>query len=525
MAFRYRPVYGLVVLALALLAARVPVAPASADPGGPEVVHTETGPVRGVRSDTDRSFLGIPFAAAPVGPLRWQPPAPPESWHGVRDATSPGNACPQSASFSGAAVDTEDCLNLNVFTPRHESHGLPVIVFIHGGYMVSGSGREYSAHRMIARRDVVVVTVNYRLGALGGLSLAGGADGIAGDYGVQDQQAALRWVQRNIAAFGGDPHEVTIDGQSAGAVSVCTQLGSPLAAGLFQRAIVQSAPCVGDGFGPWPTRDQADRQGQTFAAAVGCPDPATAPACLRAKPVGDLLAAQSPYQWFPDIDGEVLTSSLREAFDSGHFNKVPVLITDTRDEERLMVVQQYGYGTPLTAEAYPQAVRDFFGADRADQVIEHYPLADYDQPVLAYAAARSDYDYICGVPTTAGLLTRHIPAYAAEFADETAPALPGIPAPSFPLGAAHASDLPYLYETSNTAPAFTEAQRKLSDSMIDYWTAFARTGDPNGDRRTPAPRFDPASQAMLRFTETGPQPYTRFAADHHCAFWDSYITW
>ncbi|WP_297618014.1 carboxylesterase/lipase family protein [Nocardia sp.] len=518
----------LTALGLALAAGLACAAPAPADPApGPPVVHTDGGAVQGVATDTDRSFLGIPFAAPPVGALRWQQPQPALPWLGVRDATQPGNACPQAASpFGGADVTTEDCLNLNVWTPRHEAQGLPVIVFIHGGSMVSGSGREYAAHRMVARGDVVVVTINYRLGVLGGLSMTpdSGAE-ITGNYGISDQQAALRWVQRNIAAFGGDPRLVTIDGQSAGAVSVCSQLGSPLAAGLFQRAIVQSAPCAGDGFGAWPTRDQTDRKGQDYAAAVGCPDPHTAGICLRTMSVGELLTAQAPYQWFPDIDGHVLTEPLREAFGDGHFNQVPVLITDAHDEERLMVLPQYGLGTALTADAYPQAVRDFFGADRADQVIAHYPLRNYAQPVLAYAAARSDFDYICGVPTTAGLLSQHVPAYAAEFADETAPTLPGIPPASFPLGAAHAFDLPYLYETDGVTPAFTPAQQRLSDNMIDYWTAFARTGDPNGQGRPAAPRFDPAAAHMLQFAPDGPRQYSGFAADHQCRFWNSFITW
>ncbi|MFB7716105.1 carboxylesterase/lipase family protein [Nocardia sp. NPDC056100] len=517
-------------LALICAAGLGTAAPAPADTGSgsdPTIVTIDTGQIRGTTTDTDRSYLGIPYAAPPIGPLRWQPPQPALPWPGVREATGPGNACPQSAgALGGTDVTTEDCLNLNVWTPRRAARGLPVMVFIHGGSMVSGSGRDYAAHRMVARGDVVVVTVNYRLGVLGGLSMAAdsGAE-ITGNYGILDQQAALRWVRRNIAAFGGDPGSVTIDGQSAGAVSVCSQLGSPLAAGLFQRAIVQSAPCAGDGFGAWPTRAQADVKGQTYAAAVGCADPRTAGICLRAKPVGELIAAQAPYQWFPDIDGRVLTEPLRDALGSGRFNRVPVLITDAKDEERLMVLFQYGLGTTLTADAYPQAVRDFFGADKANQVIERYPLRDYAQPVLAYAAARSDFDYICGVPTTAGLLAQHVPTYAAEFADDTAPALPGIPPASFPLGAAHAFDLPYLYETNGVTPAFTDAQRRLSEQMIDYWTAFARTGDPDGAGRPAAPRFDAASGRMLRFAPDGPRDYTRFAADHHCGFWNSFITW
>jgi len=519
-----------ILAALALLICAGPLAgPAGADDAiGPTVLHTESGLVSGASSGTDRSFQNIPYAAPPVGPLRWQPPRPALPWLGVRDATHPGNACPQPSqqTLGGPLSTTEDCLGLNVYAPRSDVRGLPVVVFIHGGYMVTGSGRDYSAHRLEARGDVVTVTINYRLGALGGLSLAGATPGgIAGDYGIQDQQAALRWVQRNIAAFGGDPGRVTIDGQSAGAVSVCSQLDSPLAAGLFQRADIQSAPCVGDGFGPWPDRDQTDQQGVKFAAAVGCTDPGTLALCLRTKPVDALLTAQAPYMWLPTIDGRVLPLQPREAITSGRFNHVPVMISNTRDEERLFVLPQYGLGTPLTAAAYPKAISDFFGPAHAPAILERYPLRNYDQPVLAYAAARSDFDYICGVPTTAGLLSRTVPTYAAEFADEHAPGLPGLPKASYPLGAAHAFDLPYVYETSDVTPAFTADQQKLSDDMIGYLTAFAATGNPNGGGRPEAPRFDSGNPAYLHLIPQGPHSYTDFATEHQCGFWDSYITW
>jgi len=220
----------------------------TADTGA--IVRTDFGPVRGTVTSEYRTFQGIPYAAPPVGELRWRPPQPPERWSTPRDATTPGSRCPQLASaelgFPGS-VD-EDCLYLNVITPRSARPGQlrPVMVWVHGGAFLWGAGSDYDARRLAVGGDVVVVTVNYRLGLLGFLghpSLEG-----SGNFGLQDQQAALRWVRRNAAAFGGDPGNITVFGESAGALSVCAQLASPASGGLFHRAVMQSGPCMMD----WP---------------------------------------------------------------------------------------------------------------------------------------------------------------------------------------------------------------------------------------------------------------------------------
>ncbi|NUT97031.1 MAG: carboxylesterase family protein, partial [Saccharothrix sp.] len=265
--------------------------PAVAAPAGPEVVVTAGGAVRGVVGEDHRVYRGLPYAEPPE---RWAAPRPPRSWTGVRDATRSGNACAQSAGF-GAGSEHEDCLYLDVTAPR-AGRGKPVVVWLHGGAFQFGAGADYDARRMAALGDVVVVAVNYRLGVFGFLAHPGLAG--SGNYGLADQQAALRWVRRNAAAFGGDPGNVTIAGESSGARSVCAHLVAPGSQGLFHRAVVQSEPCT---MTDWPaadgtaeaeppgfprSREDAERQGVRYAAAQGCADVA----CLRRKTPAQLLA-------------------------------------------------------------------------------------------------------------------------------------------------------------------------------------------------------------------------------------------
>ena len=279
------------------------------------------------------SFLGLPYAAPPTGNLRWRPPQPAAAWSGVRDATTFGPSCPQAPSpFAPPGQFSEDCLYLNVYTPAARSSfgGRPVLVWIHGGGLVQDGARDYDGTKLAAD-GVVVVTINYRLGALGFLAHpALASHGAAGNYGLMDQQAALRWVQRNIARFGGDPGNVTIAGQSAGGLSVLAQMVSPGARGLFQRAIVQS--------GTFALNQRplavAEAAGETFATAVGCADQSAA--CLRSAPVSDLVAnfgVEIPGV----VDGAVLTQPIGTALARGQFARVPVINGITHDEELLFV--------------------------------------------------------------------------------------------------------------------------------------------------------------------------------------------
>ena len=346
------------------------------------VVATADGAVRGMAAGRTDEFLGIPYAAPPVGRLRWRPPQPPARWPGVRDATQFAPHCPQPASPFGLASTSEDCLYLNVFTPAAARHaggrGRPVMVWIHGGALITGESNDYNPAGLV-RRGVIVVTINYRLGALGFLAhpaLAARPGGPSGNYGLMDQQAALRWVQRNIRNFGGDPRNVTIFGESAGGLSVLSQLASPGARGLFSRAIVESGS-YNLTQAPLATAEAA---GEAFAAKAGCPSQTAA--CLRSLPVSTILDNEDFSGYTPDIDGRVLTQSLKTAFASGQFNRVPVINGTNHDEWRLFVGESELEGSPVTAANYQSMISATLGvpATVAAAVAAQYPLSAYPSP-------------------------------------------------------------------------------------------------------------------------------------------------
>ncbi|WP_067829831.1 carboxylesterase/lipase family protein [Actinomadura kijaniata] len=472
------------------------------------VVPTHTGAVAGVTGPNGTSYLGIPYAAPPTGALRWKPPAPAAPWKGVRDGSKPGDPCTQTGSktpwgdLAGPGTPSEDCLYLNVHVPsRHTSRPRPVMVWIHGGGYTIGSGAFYDGGALADRGDVVVVTLNYRLGAFGFLAhpALSAESGHSGNYGLLDQQAALRWVRRNIGAFGGDAGNVTVFGESAGGGSVCQNLVSPLARGLFHRAVAQSGCAF-----PTPDRRTAETAGERFATALGCADPA----CLRARPAAEVQAV--PGRWTPVEDGHVLRGQVTEAFRTGDLPRIPIMQGSTRDEARLTVATTYDLaGRRLTAEEYPAAVRRAFPA-RADEILPRYPLSDHGTPAEALAAVLTDAQFACPSHASTTLLARHTRAYAYEFNDPHAMDYLGLPL-SFPLGAPHGSEIRYVFGGVTGTPE----QRRLSDRMLSYWTTFARTGTPNGPA-TPAWHPFPRVQ-NLSPTDTGPM--TTFARDHKCDLW------
>ncbi len=361
------------------------------------VVHLSMGLVRGEVAVDYRLFQGIPYAAAPVGPLRWQPPQPPAPWPGMRDASKPGPQCMQESR--GRKSTSEDCLSLNVWTPPVTAGAgkHPVMVWIHGGGFVNGSGDIYNARAMAAQGHIVVVTLNYRLGALGFLAHPA-LGGDAGNYGLADQQAALRWVQHNIADFGGDPGKVTIAGESAGAMSVCDHLVAPGSAGLFRAAIIQSGPCQAQ-----VNLATAQHASSDYAASVGCGNPDTAAGCLRALQATAL--ARPP--WYARIgDSDSLSGPVTgtatlpvdpvAASAAGHAARVPVLIGTTHDEFTMFAALRYlRLGRGVTAAEYPDVLSDIFGAD-GKAVAAHYPPERYGGDVsLAYSAAVTDGEFTC----------------------------------------------------------------------------------------------------------------------------------
>lgn len=495
---------------------------ASASSGGQDrgpVVVTEQGPLRGVELDGQHAFRGLPYAAAPVDGLRWQPPAPPSRWRGLRDATRYADHCAQPGSAFGVASTSEDCLFLNVQSPaqRGRHHRAPVIVWFHGGSLTNGESEGYDPTALVDD-DVVVVTVNYRLGALGFLatpSLAAEQDGHAGNYGIMDQQAALRWVQRNIRAFGGDPDNVTVAGESAGGLSVLTHLVSPGSEGLFHRAIVQSGAYAKT----QESQAEAEESGTELAAAAGCASGDVA--CLRALPVETILAHQTG-GYVPHVDSLVLHEPITEALAAGRFHRVPVLGGSNSDEWRLIVaIVNVLADNPVTPENYSSQ----FGVPpaMAEQIVKEYPLSDFASPELAVGAVGTDATYSCTARSAHVQLSRYVPTYEYEFADRTAPQVFLPTVDGFEYGAAHASELPYLFGLPTAAhPAdLTTTQQELATSMRQYWTSFARTGVPVADGTERWPALTAAAPSTQTFSEAGVETRTDFAERHHCDFWAS----
>ena len=489
------------------------------------IVTTNYGAVRGQAAGTVDDFLGIPYAAPPTGNLRWRPPQPASSWSGVRDATQFGASCPQAQARNPLlppGTISEDCLYLNVYTPTLRSGSdRPVLVWIHGGGLVQDGGRNYDGTKLAAA-GTVIVTINYRLGALGFLAHpALASHGAAGNYGLMDQQAALRWVQRNIARFGGDPRNVTLAGQSAGGLSVLAQMVSPGARGLFQRAIVQS--------GTFALTQQplaaAEAAGQTFAQSVGCADQSAA--CLRSVPVSALVSnfgVEIPGV----VDGSVLTQPIGTALARGQFARVPVINGITHDEELLFVAGlgitvSQGTNIPLAGDPadpanYQANIAQALGvsAARAAAIAAEYPLSAYPSPVVAFSLLVADASFACpALQVDRWTTARGVPTYAYQFNDDNAPV--NIVGKSLGL-ATHGTELPYLFDQPNAPhPAMlTPDQQALAASMRTDWASFAASGNPSS-RALPWPSFN--GTKVLSLVPLQSQVTTDFATAHHCSFW------
>ncbi|MGQ4487873.1 carboxylesterase/lipase family protein [Streptomyces sp. SAS_281] len=508
-----------VVGAALTTAVLAPVADASERPLPSRVVTAE-GPVRGAVTGAVRTFQGIPYAAPPTGERRWRKPQPVRPWSATLDARTPGSACaqPTDQPIAIAGGGSEDCLYLNVTTPAGRSARLrPVIVWIHGGSFAYGDGASYGAAKLAAaRQGAVVVTVNYRLGAFGFLSAPGLR--APANLGLLDQQAAMRWVARNAGAFGGDPGDVTLMGQSGGAYSVCAQMVSPGARGLFHKAILQSAGCVGpDGSF---TRAQAEEQGEAVVAAALGDGAQDVDSRLRALPTADLVeASASGHDGFrPVVDGEVVPEAPARAIAAGRFARVPVLHGSTRDEmSGLAGLDEVMTGKPLTAEGYAEKVADRFGAD-APAVLAEYPVGRYPAPAAALSAVLTDADWSTAALDTQRALARHTSVYAYEFAEVSAPYFRGVPRPaSFSLGTGHMTDLAYVFENELFEP-LDAAQAELSDTVVGYWSRFASTGRMDGPGLPSWQRFADDDLYVQRLA-SGNVGRTDFAADHHYVFW------
>jgi para-nitrobenzyl esterase len=490
----------------------------------PLVVRTHDGFVKGLRTTLAREFLGIPYAAPPVGALRWRPPLPAAHWSGVRPARKPGANCAQTESLGTGVLTTstaENCLFLNVYTPRSARPGLPVMVWIHGGGFTGGAGSIYDGAVLAKKGHVIVVTINYRLNAFGFLalpSLDSERHNSSGDYGLMDQQAALRWVRANARAFGGNPRDVTIFGESAGGASVCANMASPTASGLFSRAIAESG-CLF----PARAKKTADQQGAALAASLGCTHAATAAACLRRKPVSAILKADAAGPWGPVVSAPTLPVAPITAFLTGRYDHVPLLQGTNHDEGRLFVGLGFDFGGhPITKKQYPVLIKVQFGAKVGGKVLAKYPLSGYKSPDLAYSAVLTDSGFSCPA-FGADVLAAGSGVYGYEFSDPNPPNDFGINF-TFPLGAAHSTELQYVFQripVLDIVPPFKPAQLALSNQFIGYWTRFAASGNPNGPGAPWWPRFAVAKPRIQELIPSAiaPEPGATFSAFHKCGFW------
>lgn len=502
----------------------------------PVTVQIQQGTVIGQQTEV-RTFLGIPYAAPPVGELRWKPPQSAAAWNTPRDASKFGGTCPQTvlALFArpgevpGTIQGQEDCLYLNVYAPNGATaqSKLPVMVWIHGGAFTAGATDAYDGSVLAEKNNMLVVTVNYRLGALGWLALpalgaeAGG--GQSGNYGLMDQQAALKWVQGNITAFGGDPARVTIAGESAGGMSNCAHLASPASAGLFQGVIIQSGLCTSPGNSV--TLADAQSRNQKYAAKLGCQaDDLT---CLRTAPVDRVLGTTVPglrpasnLVWSPVYSSALLPLNLRDAFSTGQFNRVPVMNGTNHDEGRLFVSVASPQGKPISPVVYWGGTGLTVGAANTVKVLRQYPYRNFGTPALAFATMFTDAVFSCPALRVDAALSRYVPVYAFEFNDPNAVTIIKTPVDLPGLGAHHSSSLAYAFQSKVDGLAdsadFTPAQRQLSDAFSAAWVSFIKTGKPaSANWKT----FDPAQNNVQVFKPDSVQPSILFSNDHRCTFW------
>jgi para-nitrobenzyl esterase len=463
----------------------------------PLVVHVDSGDLEGDSLAAGGGvFKGIPYAAAPTGTRRWQSPQPVAAWNGSRMATVYGAACEQPAQGWNDSLLTsmsEDCLYLNVWTPAVRPNvRLPVMVWIHGGAFVGGSGTDpiFAGDELI-KKDVILVTLNYRLGIFGFYAhpdlTRESEHRSSGNFGLEDQMAALQWVANNIAAFGGDPKNITVFGQSAGGMSVVTLLVSPLSKGKFQQAIIESGAILG---GPPMKRIQdAETAGREFAGADSLQSLRELPATELLKRFGSFMATHRETRLGPVIDGFVLSADPNEAFRLHRENKLPLIIGNNARE---------GFGH-LSEDALPNAIRQFYGADTGAATF--YTTAD---SVLGTPAAQwvTDTSFRCSAVVTAA---RHAAGGAPVYEYQFEQSIPGREGD----GAAHSYELPYVF--GNLLPAgalagqYAAADRQLSNAMAAYWTNFAKHGDPNGAGLPVWPKFSAPVDAYMRFSSGLPK--------------------
>ena len=496
-----------VLISTALLLSTVSAFAAISDP-----VKVEQGLLAGTSgvSPEVHVYRGIPYAAPPVGDLRWKAPQPAAQWKGVRQATEFSNACWQTPYPPAAAIYqtklpplSEDCLYLNIWTPAKSAKGrLPVMVWIHGGGFTRGYvGSQAYDGEALARKGVVIVTINYRLGIFGFFAhpklSAESPHHASGNYALLDQLAALQWVKKNIAAFGGDPGRVTIFGESAGSWSVNALMASPLAKGLFHRAIGES----GGSFEPMKSLAEAEKEGEKLGRLL-TPDVKPQAPDSSGKSPGDVITAlreMSPQNLMrayeteivrPIVDGYVLPLDITSTFSQGKQNDVPLIVGYNADEGTTLAPQ----GANMKALVFTMGIHQRYGA-QADQMLKLYPAATDEEAVKSFYSAYRDQAFGWEMRTWARMAGRtgHQPAYLYYFSRRP-------PGPqSEKLRAFHAAEIAYVFGTFPWPFPWEDADRKLSDAIISYWVNFAATGNPKGNGLPRWPAYNALEDQSLEF--------------------------
>lgn len=467
----------------------------------PEQVKVEQGIIQGTIEDGLRVFKGIPFAAPPVGELRWKAPQPAAKWEGIKQTTEYAPAPMQGGNPPSGK--SEDCLYLNIWTPaKSAQEKIPVMVYIYGGGFSGGNASDpWTSGEKLAKKGVVLVNISYRVNQFGFLALSGlseeNSNHVSGNYGLLDQIAALQWVKKNIAVFGGDPDKITIFGESAGAISVSMLCASPLAKGLFHGAISQS----GGSFGPtrpttfpgenMKTLRQAENDGNTYLQKAGV----TSVAELRKIDADKLPSGWGLPGGWPIVDGYVIPDDQHKLYKAGKYNDVPVLIGYNSDEGA-------SFSREKTPEEYYAGVKARYGKF-ADDLIKAYPATETTVPKTARDLAR---DAAFGWQTWiwARLQSQTGKSKVFYYYFDQHPDYPK-DSPRYGYGSPHAQDVSYVFQHLDTANLeLTKFDFDLSEAMATYWTNFAKYGDPNGQGVPVWPAFSDANPEVMYL---GPTPH------------------
>lgn len=505
-------------------------------------VTTAQGAVLGSVTAAGSHWLGIPYAAPPTGDRRWKPPAAAAPWTGVRQATQAAPACLQDTTDYAHGQGSEDCLYLNIYAPpRTTTHSkLPVIVWMHGGGFINGTGNDWDGTHLAQTADAIVVTINYRLGPFGWLaldSLAAEQNGASGNYGLMDQTAAFTWIKNNIAAFGGNGSNLTITGQSAGGESVLAHLASPGSAGLFQKAISLSAPAAVR----LPTAAEASkRNNKAYATELGCTTPATQVACLRAIPAAKALAAGHEswnlikdlgLYWTAVVGVPTLPDQWLTLYKKGAFTKVPTIVGNTRHEGQLFTaIYENNNGHAVTFDELVERGSKFFSI-ATPLVLANYNPLTHGSSSAAMSAVMTDALFACGQGRDRDALAGGgALVYSYEFTDPNAFEV-HVHGKYSTITDAHDADLPFLFQ-SNPAdiqppiPPFSPGQKALAVQIGKYWGAFARTGDPNTAGLPTWPRYVAGTTTPTQ-SLTPPTAVTLPTGDyynrHKCGMWNTIL--